>query len=69
LFRKIGNRSSEFYPGINEVRQDGGSYIYEEFVETQVRSFAIRAVLLGSDANIPSTHTLLRFPRGWCGAL
>ena len=35
LFRKIGNRSSEFYPGINEVRQDGGSYIYEEFVETQ----------------------------------
>lgn len=34
LFRKIGNRSSEFYPGINEVRREG-SYIYEEFVETQ----------------------------------
>jgi inositol hexakisphosphate/diphosphoinositol-pentakisphosphate kinase len=34
LFRKIGNRSSEFYPEINEVRRDG-SYIYEEFVETQ----------------------------------
>lgn len=34
LFRKIGNRSSEFYPGINEVRRDG-SYIYEQFVETQ----------------------------------
>jgi inositol hexakisphosphate/diphosphoinositol-pentakisphosphate kinase len=34
LFRKIGNRSSEFYPGINEVRRDG-SFIYEEFVETQ----------------------------------
>jgi len=34
LFRKIGNRSSEFYPDINEVRRDG-SYIYEEFVETQ----------------------------------
>eukprot|EP00522_Entomoneis_paludosa_P001607 CAMPEP_0172471962 /NCGR_PEP_ID=MMETSP1065-20121228/68088_1 /TAXON_ID=265537 /ORGANISM="Amphiprora paludosa, Strain CCMP125" /LENGTH=1428 /DNA_ID=CAMNT_0013230077 /DNA_START=31 /DNA_END=4318 /DNA_ORIENTATION=- len=34
LFRKVGNRSSEFYPDINEVRQDG-SYIYEEFVETQ----------------------------------
>jgi len=34
LFRKIGNRSSEFYPQINEVRRDG-SYIYEEFVETQ----------------------------------
>lgn len=35
LFRKIGNRSSEFYPDIHEVRRDGGSYIYEEFVETQ----------------------------------
>jgi inositol-hexakisphosphate/diphosphoinositol-pentakisphosphate 1-kinase len=34
LFRKVGNRSSEFYPEINEVRRDG-SYIYEEFVETQ----------------------------------
>lgn len=34
LFRKIGNRSSEFYPDINEVRRDG-SYLYEEFVETQ----------------------------------
>ncbi|GKY97682.1 hypothetical protein MPSEU_000726400 [Mayamaea pseudoterrestris] len=34
LFRKIGNRSSEFYPGINDVRRDG-SFIYEEFVETQ----------------------------------
>ena len=34
LFRKIGNRSSEFYPDINEVRRDG-SYLYEAFVETQ----------------------------------
>jgi len=34
LFRKIGDRSSEFYPHINEVRRDG-SFIYEEFVETQ----------------------------------
>ena len=34
LFRKVGNRSSEFYPDINEVRRDA-SYIYEEFVETQ----------------------------------
>jgi inositol-hexakisphosphate/diphosphoinositol-pentakisphosphate 1-kinase len=35
LFRKIGNRSSDFYPDMNELRRDGGSYIYEEFVETQ----------------------------------
>lgn len=34
LFRKIGDRSSEFYPDINEIRREG-SYIYEEFVETQ----------------------------------
>lgn len=34
LFRKVGDRSSEFYPEINEVRTEG-SYIYEEFVETQ----------------------------------
>jgi len=34
LFRKVGDRSSEFYPDINEIRREG-SYIYEEFVETQ----------------------------------
>ncbi|CAM9421282.1 unnamed protein product [Chrysoparadoxa australica] len=34
LFRKVKDRSSEFYPDANEVRRDG-SYIYEEFVETQ----------------------------------
>lgn len=34
LFRKIGNRSSEFYPEINSVRRDG-SYIYEEFLRTE----------------------------------
>jgi len=34
LFRKIGDRSSEFYPDINNVRVNG-SFIYEEFVETQ----------------------------------
>ena len=34
LFRKVNNKSSEFYPGQNDVRRDG-SYIYEEFVHTQ----------------------------------
>lgn len=34
LFRKVGDRSSEFYPEINEIRRDG-SFIYEEFMETQ----------------------------------
>lgn len=34
LFRKVGDRSSEFYPDVNRVRRDG-SYIYEEFLNTQ----------------------------------
>eukprot|EP00968_Pinguiococcus_pyrenoidosus_P017139 scaffold1667_cov258-Pinguiococcus_pyrenoidosus.AAC.13 len=34
LFRKIGDRSSDFSPEINDVRREG-SYIYEEFLETQ----------------------------------
>ena len=47
LFRKVGDRSSEFYPEINEIRRDG-SYIYETFMETQgtdvkVRAYAKRA--------------------------
>ena len=29
LFRKVGNRSSRFYPKVNSLRRDG-SYIYEE---------------------------------------
>lgn len=34
LFRKVGDRSSEFYPDCNTIRRDG-SYIYEEFLNTQ----------------------------------
>lgn len=34
LFRKIKDRSSEFYPMENELRREG-SYIYEEFLHTQ----------------------------------
>ncbi|PSR87646.1 Inositol hexakisphosphate and diphosphoinositol-pentakisphosphate kinase [Actinidia chinensis var. chinensis] len=33
LFRKIGNRSSEFNPEVRRVRREG-SYIYEEFMPT-----------------------------------
>ncbi|CAK4608791.1 unnamed protein product [Aphanomyces euteiches] len=36
LFRKIGNRSSEFHPNVINVRREPGqSYIYEEFISTQ----------------------------------
>ena len=34
LFRKVNDRSSEFYPRANELRRTG-SYIYEEFIVTQ----------------------------------
>ena len=34
LFRKIDDRSSEFYPSVNELRPEG-FYIYESFVVTQ----------------------------------
>ncbi|KAJ3402557.1 hypothetical protein HDV05_008386, partial [Chytridiales sp. JEL 0842] len=31
LFRKVGNKSSEFCPGVTDIRQDG-AYIYEQFM-------------------------------------
>lgn len=33
LFRKVKDRSSEFYPDLHQVRRDG-VYVYEEFLST-----------------------------------
>ena len=33
LFRKVGDRASQFYKDVNDIRRDG-SYIYEEFLST-----------------------------------
>lgn len=45
LFRKIGDRSSEFYPERNNVRRDG-SYIYEEFLTTEGTDVKVYAVTM-----------------------
>lgn len=43
LFRKIGDKSSEFYPEENKVRR-GGSFIYEEFMTTEGTDVKVYAV-------------------------
>eukprot|EP01138_Halocafeteria_seosinensis_P009466 gb/GECG01009674.1/.p1 GENE.gb/GECG01009674.1/~~gb/GECG01009674.1/.p1 ORF type:complete len:1580 (+),score=253.46 gb/GECG01009674.1/:1-4740(+) len=49
LFRKVQNKSSEFYRDINTIRggKDGRSYIYEEFVMTQGTD--IKIYIVGPD--------------------
>ncbi len=41
LFRKVDDRSSQFYPRENDLRHEG-SYIYEEFVVTQGTDVKVR---------------------------
>lgn len=43
LFRKVGDKSSAFYPDVSTIRTEG-SYIYEEFMMTQGTDIKIYAV-------------------------
>jgi inositol-hexakisphosphate/diphosphoinositol-pentakisphosphate 1-kinase len=43
LFRKIGDKSSQFYPEVSTIRREG-SFIYEEFMMTQGTDIKIYAV-------------------------
>ena len=43
LFRKIDNKSSEFFPSASRVRRDG-SFIYEEFMSTDGKDVKVYAV-------------------------
>lgn len=45
LFRKVGNISSKFEPGVNKLRMDG-NYIYEEYIPTY---YDIKIYTVGPD--------------------
>ena len=74
LFRKVNDRSSEFYPTVNEIRNDGGSYLYEEFLVTQgtdVKVYALgdythaearKSPVVDGKVNRDSTGLEVRYP-------
>lgn len=43
LFRKIGNRSSRFYPHVNHLRKEG-SYIYETLLQSRAKDLKVYTI-------------------------
>lgn len=58
LFRKIGNRSSEFYPEINEVRQGGSWYVLRELPSSLNATFFISCSLTPAILGRPACHRI-----------
>ncbi|PVV01796.1 hypothetical protein BB560_003776, partial [Smittium megazygosporum] len=54
LFRKIGNRSSQFYPDLYEIRTEG-SFIYEKFYDAN-DSVDVKIYTLGSNYSYAETR-------------
>ncbi|KAI7731148.1 hypothetical protein M8C21_006556, partial [Ambrosia artemisiifolia] len=67
LFRKVGNRSSEFHPEVRRVRREG-SYIYEEFMPTGGTDVKVRyPVLLTPNEKQMAREVCIAFRQGVCG--
>ncbi|XP_022750643.1 inositol hexakisphosphate and diphosphoinositol-pentakisphosphate kinase VIP2-like isoform X4 [Durio zibethinus] len=67
LFRKIGNRSSDFHPEVRRVRREG-SYIYEEFMPTGGTDVKVRyPVLLTPNEKQMAREVCIAFRQAVCG--
>ena len=62
LFRKQGDKSSDFEKNLNSIRKDG-NYIYEEFLPTN--GFDIKVYCVGQDY----AHAEVRIPPPFFGAI
>eukprot|EP00258_Populus_trichocarpa_P028734 XP_024444753.1 inositol hexakisphosphate and diphosphoinositol-pentakisphosphate kinase VIP2 isoform X7 [Populus trichocarpa] len=67
LFRKVGNRSSDFHQDVRRVRREG-SYIYEEFMPTGGTDVKVRyPVLLTPNEKQMARDVCIAFRQAVCG--